>query len=248
MTTFPERITYVHLAIKSLLNQTVKPYKIILWLARDQFKDVCIPDQLRELCKYGLDIRYCDENILAHKKYYYSMLEFPEKVIITYDDDIIYPEDSIEKLLRIHAKQPNAIICNRGREIEFENDGFSSYKKWKISGKIPAGISSYRVMASTGAGALYPPNCMPKETFNIESIKKLALTADDLWIKVMSIKGRIPVVKSQTRCKALCLSVEKQGEKLADYNVTQNQNDHIIKNLVKQYPEVLHIVMEDVVK
>ena len=36
MTTFPARIGYVHLAIKSLLNQTVSPRKIILWLAKDQ--------------------------------------------------------------------------------------------------------------------------------------------------------------------------------------------------------------------
>ena len=115
LTTFPARIDYVHLAIMSLLNQTVKPERIILWLASEQFRDVKIPDTLKDLCRYGLEIRYCEEDILAHKKYYYAMRTFPKHIIVTYDDDIIYPEDSLEKLLIMHRNHPNAIICNRGR-------------------------------------------------------------------------------------------------------------------------------------
>ena len=245
MTTFPARIGYVHLAIKSLLNQTVSPGKIILWLAKEQFQDVEIPEQLRALCAYGLELRFCDEDLLAHKKYYYAMQEFPEQIIVTYDDDIIYPEDSLEKLLAMHRRYPNAIICNRGREIKIENGFVASYKDWKVSGRIPAGIPSYRVMASTGAGTLYPPHCIPEEAFEIEKIRALALTADDLWMKVMSIYGGVPVVKSQTRFKALCISKGKQDITLAHQNVDQNLNDLVIKNLLTQYPQVLHALLED---
>ena len=246
MTTFPARIGYVHMAIKSLLNQTVKPGKIILWLAKDQFRDVQIPKQLRELCAYGLEIRYCAEDLLAHKKYYYAMQEFPDKLIVTYDDDIIYPEDSLEKLLVMHEQHPHAIICNRGREIAIENDSVAPYRCWKVSGRIPAGVPTYSVMASTGAGTLYPPHCMPEETFDIEKIRALALTADDLWMKVMSIRGQIPVVKSQTRGKALCVSKGKQDVTLAHQNVDQNQNDRVMHDLLEQYPEVKQALLKDV--
>ena len=245
MTTFPARIGYVHLAIKSLLNQTVSPGKIILWLAKDQFQDVEIPEQLRALCTYGLEIRFCDEDLLAHKKYYYAMRAFPEQILVTYDDDIIYPEDSLEKLLAMHKRYPNAIICNRGREMKMENGFAASYKDWKVSGRVPAGIPSYRVMASTGAGTLYPPHCMPEETFDIEKIRSLALTADDLWMKVMSILGGVSVVKSQTRGKALCSSKGKQNSTLAHQNVDQNLNDQVMKNLLTHYPQVLHTLLED---
>ena len=51
---------------------------------------------------------------------------------------------------------------------------------------------------------------MPKETFDVEKIRALALTADDLWMKVMSIHGGVPVVKSQTRCKALCMAQQTE--------------------------------------
>ncbi len=245
LTTFPARIEYVHLAIKSLFNQTVKPGRIILWLAEEQFRGVEIPEQLKRLCEYGLEIRYCKENIMAHKKYYYAMREFPEHMIVTYDDDIIYPEDSLEKLLRMHKKYPNAIICNRGREIKIENGEVATYNYWRVSGRVPKGEPSYRVMASTGAGTLYPPRCMPEETFDIEKIRQLALTADDLWMKVMSIKGQIPVVKSQTRTKALCISKRKQKVTLAHKNVDQNLNDSIMGGLLDHYPEVRKTLLEE---
>lgn len=244
MTTFPARIGYVHLAIKSLLAQTVKPGKIILWLAKDQFRDVTIPQQLQELCSYGLEIRFCDEDLLAHKKYYYAMQEYPDKLIVTYDDDIIYPEDSLEKLLTMHRQHPEAIICNRGREIKIKNSSVAPYKYWKVSGKVPAGMPTYHVMASTGAGTLYPPHCMPEETFDIQKIRALALTADDLWMKIMSIKGNVPVVKSQTRGKALCVSKGKQEVTLAHRNVEQCLNDRVMQGLLMHYPQVLRTLLE----
>lgn len=245
LTSFPGRISYVHLAVKSLLNQTVMPERIILWLAKEQFLGVEIPPQLQDLCSYGLEIRFCDEDLLAHKKYYYAMQEFPDKLIVTYDDDIIYPEDSLEKLLKMHRQHPNAIICNRGREIEIGNGTVAPYKYWKVSGGVPAGVPSYRVMASTGAGTLYPPSCMPAETFDTEKIRALALTADDLWMKVMSIRAGVPVVKSQTRSKALCVSKRKQDITLAHQNVDQNLNNRVMQTLLSHYPQVLTILQND---
>ena len=245
LTTFPARIGYVDLAIKSLLNQTVKPGKIILWLAKEQFLGVEIPPQLMALCSCGLEIRFCEEDLLAHKKYYYAMQEFPDKLIVTYDDDIIYPEDSLEKLLKMHQRHPGAIICNRGREIEIRNGTVAPYKYWKVSGKVPAGTPTYRVMASTGAGTLYPPHCMPEETFDTGKIRALALTADDLWMKVMSICGGVPVVKSQTRGKALCVSKGKQDITLAHRNVDQSLNDQVMQSLLNEYPQIVTVLQND---
>ena len=75
-------------------------------------------------------------------------------------------------------------------------------------------------MASTGAGTLYPPHCMPEETFDIEKIRSLALTA-------------------------LCISKGKQDSTLAHQNVDQNLNDQVMKNLLTHYPQVLHTLLED---
>ena len=73
----------------------------------------------------------------------------------------------------------------------------------------------------------------------------MALTADDLWMKVMSIHGSVPVVKSQTRGKALCVSKGKQDVTLAHQNVDQSLNDRVMRDLLVHYPQVLHVLLED---
>lgn len=246
LTSFPARINQVDLAIKSLLHQTVSPWKVILWLADDQFRNVEIPQKLRNLCDYGLEIRFCSEDILAHKKYYYAMQEYPDKVIVTYDDDLIYPEDSLEKLLSVHLRDPDVIVCNRGREIAITPGGeIAPYKEWKVNGDDTFGVPSYRHMASTGAGTLYPAGCMPPQTFDMHKIKELAFTADDLWMKAMSIVAGIPVVKTCKRNKGLCLSNPHRGVSLADKNVTENMNDTVMKNLVREFPIIKTRLLED---
>ncbi|MDY2595828.1 MAG: hypothetical protein SOW34_13285 [Oliverpabstia sp.] len=227
------------------MHQTIRPYKVVLWLAEEQFRNVNIPQKLKDLCEFGLEIRYCKEDILAHKKYYYSMLEFPNHIVVTYDDDLIYPEDSLEKLLVSYEKNPGCIICNRGREILINENKIQSYDKWILRGRISKGTPSYKIMASTGAGTLYPPDCMPQETFDLLKIRELALTADDLWMKAMSIYGNIPVVKSQDCCKALCLSVPEQKVSLAQTNVLEKKNDEIFKKLLSAYPEVEERLIKD---
>ena len=43
LTTFGNRIHNVHLAIESIMQGTVKPNKIVLWLAEDEFKNKNLP-------------------------------------------------------------------------------------------------------------------------------------------------------------------------------------------------------------
>ena len=73
----------------------------------------------------------------------------------------------------------------------------------------------------------------------------MALTADDLWMKVMSIVGGVPVVKSQTRSKALCISKRKQEITLAHQNVDQSQNDRVIQELLTYYPQAMKVLQKD---
>ena len=103
LTTFPARINVVGYAIKSLFNQTVKPDRIVLWLASSQFENVQLPQLISELVEKGLEIRYC-EDVRSHKKYFYALQEQQSnELVITYDDDLVYPENSIELLYKKHA-------------------------------------------------------------------------------------------------------------------------------------------------
>ena len=59
MTSFPARIEYVHIALKSLMTQSYKPDRIVLWLAEEQFPEHHLPQQLLTLQDYGLESNWC---------------------------------------------------------------------------------------------------------------------------------------------------------------------------------------------
>ena len=118
LTTFPDRINSVSKTIKTLLNQTLKPDKVILWLASEQFpkKEQELPKDLLELKNFGLDIKWC-EDIKSYKKLIPSLIEFPNDIIITFDDDIYYPFDTVEKLYNSYLKNPDCIHTNRAKRF-----------------------------------------------------------------------------------------------------------------------------------
>lgn len=100
LTTFPARIKEVRYVIMSILLQTIRPDRVLLWVAEDQFPNRQLPDNLRVLCDYGLEIRFCDD-LRSHKKYYYVLQEQKtNELVITFDDDIIYHPHTIERLIK----------------------------------------------------------------------------------------------------------------------------------------------------
>ena len=67
LTTYPGRIDQVWKTISSLLNQTLKPKRVILWLAKEQFPAGKLPESVQRLTTRGLEICYC-EDLKSHKK------------------------------------------------------------------------------------------------------------------------------------------------------------------------------------
>ncbi|NQD68650.1 glycosyltransferase family 2 protein, partial [Bacillus haikouensis] len=131
LTSFPSRISTIWITIESLLRQTFKPDEIILWLAEEQFDGYdSLPTKLLRLQDKGLKIRFCDD-LRSHKKYYYTFQEYPDCIVITVDDDVIYPTNTINALMEIHKKFPDSICCNRGHLIKktFEKE-IAPYNQW----------------------------------------------------------------------------------------------------------------------
>lgn len=181
-TSFPKRIGYVWMTVESLLRQEYLPERIILYLSKDQFPDgnTGLPKSLLKMCSRGLDIRFVEGDLRSHKKYFYAFQEFPDKVIITVDDDALYPEDLIKTLWKLHLENPEAIIGNRAKRIY---SSIPVYEHWpQICGKIKC-----RDLLFIGcAGILYPPHVMHEDVFDVDLIKKLAFSADDIWLSCMA--------------------------------------------------------------
>ncbi len=242
LTSFPARINCVHLAIRSLMAQTCKPDKIILWLAKEQFTDKILPKLLTDLCEYGLEIRYCDD-LRSHKKYYYALKEQQEnELVITYDDDLIYPEDSIERLYKKHKQYPNCIVCNRAQESKIEDGKLCKYSTWKVLSNEGVKKPSTKLFPSTGGGTLYPFNAVSDEVFNKEVILNSAFSADDIWMRFMSAKAKTKIIKTRKHHKTFTTILGSQVESLQVENCLEGGNDKVIENLSTLYPEAVEFI------
>lgn len=240
LTSFPARIDYVGYSIKSLFNQTVKPDRIILWLANEQFENQELPELLEQLQSKGLEIRFC-EDLKSHKKYHYALKEqTQEELVITYDDDLIYPENSIERLVELHKKFPDCIITNRAQAAEFENGEFLPYPKWKVRSSIGVKKPAMVLFPSTGGGTLYPYNAVNEEAFNIKKMKEIAFSADDLWMRFMSALNGTQIVKTVKNHKTFTVIDGSQTESLQVENCIGGANDKAVNLLKQNYPEAFN--------
>jgi len=238
-TTFPERIEKIWLVVECLLRQKTKPDKLILWLSKDQFpsKDI-LPSRLLNLEKRGLEIVLCNGDLKSHKKYFYTLTEYPEDILVTVDDDFFYPSTLLSDLLRLHKKYPNAICCERAYLMKVENGELSPYGSWKylLDGFGP----SFEVFQTSGGGTLYPSGSLHPEVLNKDIFLKYCKTADDVWLNIMSQLNFTQIIKSDKYYELLPI-ISNSVINLSTVNVLQGQNDKQLKKVREIILEKFHI-------
>ena len=235
LTTFPARINKVWLTIESILRQDEKPDKIILWLYEGEFNGKnSLPKNLLRLEKRGLEIRFCKENLMPHKKYFYTMLEYPNANVITIDDDMLYPLDLIYKLKLFHKKHPKDILCPISRKIQLNGEVIDLYKNW--SNVLENTEALYSLIAIGAGGVFYPQKSLHHEIFDLGNLKKFALTTDDLWLKIMSLKNSTKVLSLADEYSRFPIGIIHENDiKLMDTNIGEAQNDKVFKKLLGLY-------------
>lgn len=211
LTSFPNRIPKLWLVIETLLSQSVKPDKIILYLSIVQFpkRKEDLPASLLNMQKRGLNIEFVEEDIRSHKKYYYAMREYPNDFIITVDDDIFYPTTMIQTLIYYHELYPNDVICRYAKNIVWDNDShIKSSLYWPRIYKTR--VEGLDIFLGTGGGTLFPmpAYCLYHDVLNIELARELCPLEDDLWLNTMirlqhtkivvvkNYKGILPIINT----------------------------------------------------
>lgn len=142
-TSYPARINNVWLVLECMFRQTILPDKIILYLSEEQYPtiDFVPPNIKRYICQL-FEIRIIKGDYKSHKKYYYTQHDFPNKSIITIDDDIIYPTYLVERLSKMAEKYTYAIPAMYCHRIYWNENGcVQPYSKW-ASYMIKKGIKS----------------------------------------------------------------------------------------------------------
>jgi hypothetical protein len=207
LTSFPLRLENLHLCIKSLLQQTYKPHKIILWLGSDVSNND-VPESLLKMQQYGLDIRFKSEDLGSHKKYFYAMQEFPEDIIITVDDDYLYDKNLIKDLMNMYAKHNTSICTLIGWRMIWNKDSgeLLERREWRyVKNILKAPSKELYIM---GSYTLYPPNSLDVRVFDIENIRRLCTNTengivgyDDSWLKCMATLNSTTIVNARMYSK-----------------------------------------------
>ncbi len=233
-TSFPARIEYAHLVVETVMRQSFKPDRIVLWLASEQFPGEVIPKSLEALKEKGLTVEFCAD-IRSHKKYYHAFKKYPDDNIIIIDDDLFYPMDCFKKLIKLHKKHPHDIIGTSAQIIHPNLTALPT--EWVVAENYADYSSSIYVQPFTGYGTLYPAHWYPQEVFNLESIKNLAWSADDLWLKAMSIINGVKTTKIN-KFRAFNVEIDIKGNQtLFSENKGDggNQNNLVWAKLLEHY-------------
>lgn len=196
LTSFPAAIPYAGKAVKSILDGSVLPDKVVLYLTFSQFGEIGVPQELKKLAQDNprFEIRDYARDIRSYRKLIPALNDFPDAVIVTIDDDVKYHRHMLRDLLRLHDRIPNAILAHRAERIK----PGKPYRKWSkyrwyhfLFNRIYLGFNNIQ----TGVGGvLYPPHSLKKEMLDVELFTELAPTTDDIWFWAAGVANGYPVV------------------------------------------------------
>ena len=130
LTSWKGRINLIHKNLEILLNNTNKPKKLILNLAIEEFpnKKSELPEEILNLIKSyrNFEIFWVKNNNNVFKKLIPTINRFKKDLILVVDDDITYPYDCIEKMIKCYYK------LGGNNPVSFGTNS----SDWNITGKI----------------------------------------------------------------------------------------------------------------
>ncbi|MBV6646619.1 MAG: glycosyltransferase family 2 protein [Cyclobacteriaceae bacterium] len=242
LTSTQQRLPTVYLTVASLLQQTHRSDKVVLWLSHEPYlldsgaSDEDITEELQELLEDDrFSIRWT-KNTGPYRKLLPSLQEFGrDATIVTADDDVIYPKWWLKKLVDASQEHPGCVICYRGR-IMPTNGKLGRYTKWtrthEAENQSDLGPNVY-VFPTGKDGVLYPAGVFGDQIFDEEVYMKLAPTNDDIWFKAMTL-----VTKSQV----LCIPAHKDFPEIASTRdnrlytfKNKRRNDRMIRKVFDKY-------------
>lgn len=244
LTSFGKRINEVFLAIESIMQGTVKPNRIVLWLSENEYGGKALPQTLFRQQRRGLQIEFC-EDIRSYKKIVPTMAKYPNACVVTIDDDAMYEFDLLENLIRAHQENPEDICACRMHRIVLDDHQYpKSYLKWDML-VYPKEKSNLHFLTS-GGGTLFPPHCFVDEFFNKDAFVSLCPYADDVWINAMIWKSGRQVSKAYTHSKRGCdyyeiYTDQEDALSLINNDLLSCRNDAQLKAVMERYDLYRHL-------
>lgn len=174
LTTYRDRIHHVHYVLDSLYHQSLRPDLVRLYLASSEYE--VLPKVLDKFMPW-LEIVYTDD-IGSYKKFIPALKSAKDdEILISLDDDFIYPPHLIASLYNLFLQNQEALIAYCG----FKND------------------KTYFEGVAGGLGILWNPKIFNPQNLPFFFDKKLFFDSfkkniDDAWICLTCLEKKIEIV------------------------------------------------------
>lgn len=242
MTSFPAAIPYAQKAVESILNGSVLPDKVILYLTFSQFGEKGIPQQLLNLSQVNpkFEIRNYDKDIRSYRKLIPALADFPDAIIVTVDDDVAYNKNMLRDLLQFHMQYPKVIFAHRAK-LMYPGKPYRKWKKYRWYNFLFKKIhSDFRNIQTGVGGVLYPPHSLKAEMLDVNLFTKIAPTTDDIWFWAAAVANNVPVIpvpfgynKPKSLNKPRNLSL-----KTTNFKSGIDRNAAALAAILKEFPNV----------
>jgi hypothetical protein len=248
LASFPPRMREIPLTLYSLFTQSLKPDEIVLWLGEEQFpnREQDLPESVLRFKDFGLTIKFC-KDIRSFKKLIPSLIDYPDDIIVTVDDDSYYSSDCLKELYDAYLQNPQIIHTQCGCRIPVTSHGdIPSCNVWGIASTSP----SFRNTVVGFGGVLYPPHSLYPDIFREDMFLKICPFHDDLWFWAMAVLNgtkikQISKFKKRPRTSNIerDLLLIQDGERLCYEN--REYNDTQIKMVLLHYPQIRKILLSE---
>lgn len=235
LTTYGERVNFIHLTLRSILLQSTPPKKIYLWLSLNNFPNKKIPKSLATLEKYGVTIRFVKEDLKSYKKIVYTYeieKHNNDCYIVTADDDVYYPKSWLHDMELKVKENNNFVYCYRAQEISFKTEHqVCKYNQWKL---YNSAREAHSVLPTGVSGICYPMYSLVGVTNKL--YLDVCPTADDVWLRFITLKNGYKcklVLNHSVHFVPVVLPFSLPEKGLEKHNVLNDLNSLSFNNCLK---------------
>lgn len=236
LTSYPPRFATLHRTLASLLDQTIRPDRTILWIAEDDL--AALPPAVRAMEEHGLDIRGCAD-LRSFKKLVPALHAWPGSYFVTADDDVYYPPQWLESLVAESAAHPGHVVGGRVHLARTAPDGLLlPYGAWELAtSRREARDPDTRLFPTGVGGVLYPPGAFVDEVLDERLFTSLCPHGDDIWFFWMARLAGTGQRRARDWFDMISWP-QSQDVALCSENLFNDRNDMQIKAMERHYGPV----------
>lgn len=228
MTSYPPRFRTLDKVIASLKAQSLKADLLILWI--NEIDCALVPKQISEQQNEFFQIRSLKGvDLRSYKKLIPSLIAYPNSIIVTADDDVLYYKNWLRDLYDESVNRQHAcIICHTARRVVMCGDNMAPYASW---GEIDADESAVgQDVFPTGVGGiLYGPDTLAEVAKDYTSALACAPNGDDIWFFFSAQFKMSSRIKIPSKFHDPAVIEETQNVALWKQNLQRGGNDRQIK-------------------